>query len=82
MIFSYLFLKLRMWLSVNDNSYYINGSETLPAPLSAKEERKIMERIIAGDENAREPLIVHNLRLVVYIAKKFESSNVYLEDLI
>ncbi len=82
MIFSYIFLKFSMWLSFDDNSYYINGSETLPPPLSSKEERGIMKRITEGDECARKPLIVHNLRLVVYIAKKFESSNVYLEDLI
>lgn len=82
MILSNLILKICMWISVNPNSYYINGSEALPAPLSLKEEKQIMQRIINGDEKAREPLIVHNLRLVVYIAKKFESSNVYLEDLI
>lgn len=62
--------------------HYINGSETLPAPLEPEEEEKIFERIIGGDESAREPLITHNLRLVVYIAKKFESSGVGIEDLI
>lgn len=62
--------------------FYINGSETLPPPLSKAEEAKIMERIEAGDESAREPLIVHNLRLVVYIAKKFESSGICVEDLV
>lgn len=62
--------------------FYINGSETLPPPLSKTEEAKIMERIEAGDESAREPLIVHNLRLVVYIAKKFENSGICVEDLV
>ena len=62
--------------------FYINGSETLPPPLSKTEESKIMERIEAGDESAREPLIVHNLRLVVYIAKKFENSGICVEDLV
>lgn len=62
--------------------FYINGSETLPPPLSKTEEAKIMERIKAGDESAREPLIVHNLRLVVYIAKKFENSGICVEDLV
>lgn len=62
--------------------FYINGSETLPPPLSKTEEAKIMERIEAGDETAREPLIVHNLRLVVYIAKKFENSGICVEDLV
>lgn len=62
--------------------HYINGPETLPPPLTKDEERKIMERIIDGDESAREELIVHNLRLVVYIAKKFESSANNVEDLV
>ena len=62
--------------------HYINGYEILPAPLKKDEEREIFERIEAGDESAREPLIVHNLRLVVYIARKFENSGVGIEDLI
>lgn len=62
--------------------YYINSAETLPPPLTKEEEREVIERILQGDETAREPLITHNLRLVVYIAKKFESSAVSLEDLI
>ena len=62
--------------------HYINGYDILPAPLKKDEEREIFERIEAGDESAREPLIVHNLRLVVYIARKFESSGVGIEDLI
>jgi len=62
--------------------YYINGPETLPAPLSQEEEKEIMDRIIAGEESVRDKLITHNLRLVVYIAKKFESSSVPIEDLI
>lgn len=62
--------------------YYINGPETLPPPLKQEEENEILLRIQNGEENAREKLITHNLRLVVYIAKKFESSNVNVEDLI
>lgn len=62
--------------------YYINGSQTLPPPLPKDTESEIMERIQGGDESARQPLITHNLRLVVYIAKKFESSNASAEDLI
>ena len=69
-------------ISSKDEVYYINGPQTLPPPLSAKEEAKIMEKISEGDDTAREPLIVHNLRLVVYIAKKFESSGCNVEDLI
>lgn len=62
--------------------FYINGSITLPPPLGKESEKQIMERIAQGDESAREPLITHNLRLVVYIAKKFESPGAGVEDLI
>ncbi len=62
--------------------HYINGPETLPAPLNQEEEEIIFEKIENGDQSAREPLITHNLRLVVYIAKKFETSGINVEDLI
>ncbi|MDD6490039.1 MAG: RNA polymerase sporulation sigma factor SigE [Clostridia bacterium] len=75
-------LAFRMMIMGEDGVYYINGPETLPPPLKSVEEAEIMKRIENGDENAREPLITHNLRLVVYIAKKFESPSVNVEDLI
>ena len=63
--------------------HYINGSELLPPPLSKEEETKIIQKITDGEKgNVREPLITHNLRLVVYIAKKFESTGINIEDLI
>lgn len=62
--------------------YYINGPMSLPEPLTKEEEQLLSEQLANGDEKAREKLIVHNLRLVVYIAKKFESSGVNIEDLI
>lgn len=62
--------------------YYINGPMSLPEPLSKEEEQFLSEQLANGDDKAREKLIVHNLRLVVYIAKKFESSGVNIEDLI
>ena len=62
--------------------HYINGPETLPPPLSGEEEERIFELINSGDQSARQPLITHNLRLVVYIAKKYEASGAGLEDLI
>lgn len=63
-------------------AYYINGPVSLPEPLTKEEEQTLSEQLAQGDKNAREKLIVHNLRLVVYIAKKFESSGVNIEDLI
>lgn len=62
--------------------YYVNGPETLPPPLTKEEEAELMEKLGSGDEAVREKLIVHNLRLVVYIAKKFENSGVGIEDLV
>lgn len=61
---------------------YLNGGETLPAPFSPEEEKELVAKLSEGDKSAREKLIEHNLRLVVYIAKKFESSNVDIDDLI
>ena len=77
-----VFLKLKMLLMSENQVFYINGTETLPPPLSRVEEAEVMQRIAAGQSGAREPLIVHNLRLVVYIAKKFESPGAGTEDLI
>jgi RNA polymerase sporulation-specific sigma factor len=62
--------------------YYINGTINLPEPLSIDEEQSLSEKLAEGDDSAREKLIVHNLRLVVYIAKKFENSGVNIDDLI
>ena len=61
---------------------YICGSDTLPPPLTREEEVSVFAKLTAGDPQARELLIVHNLRLVVFIAKKFDTSGVGLEDLI
>lgn len=62
--------------------HYINGSDTLPPPLTKEEEAAVFARLAEGDTQARELLIVHNLRLVVYIAKKFETAGHSLEDFI
>ena len=77
-----ILLRLKLFLTADNDVFYINGSDTLPPPLSREEENAVMERIRSGDSRAREPLIVHNLRLVVYIAKKFESPGAGTEDLI
>ena len=62
--------------------HYINGPEVLPPPLTPEEEQQVMQNIRLNVKGAREPLITHNLRLVVYIAKKFESPGSSCEDLI
>lgn len=77
-----LILKFKRLIGSEENIFYINGAETLPAPLSKEEEEKIMQKISDGDDSVREVLITHNLRLVVYIAKKFESTGAGIEDLI
>lgn len=61
---------------------YINGPESLPAPLAPDIEQDYLVKHENGDKEAREELIVHNLRLVVYIAKKFENTGIPIEDLI
>lgn len=61
---------------------YIGGGQTLPPPFTKEEEEKVMQALRDGDESVREGLIEHNLRLVVYIARKFENTGVGVEDLI
>ena len=61
---------------------YINGPELLPPPLSKEEEQELLLRYSNGDETVRDKLIVHNLRLVVYIARKFDGTVSSVEDLI
>ena len=61
---------------------YIGGSDILPAPLSAAEEQELLQKIAQGDELAKQRLIERNLRLVVYIARRFENTGVNIEDLI
>ena len=63
-----------------DEVYYINGNETLPPPLSAEEEAELVSRI--DSKEARDVLIEHNLRLVAYIAKRFENTSASIEELI
>lgn len=81
-LFSYkLYLKI-LFLFKRKKIFYVNGPEILPPPLSKKEEESIMAKIISGEIKSREILIIRNLRLVVFIAKKFEYGYSNLEDLI
>lgn len=78
-----LLLKIKLFfykLLYKNDIYYINGSETLPAPLSAEEEERMIRNI--DTEEARDVLIEHNLRLVAYIAKRFENTGANIEELI
>lgn len=78
-----ILLKIKLLLFKREKEiHYINGAETLPPPLSKDEEQKAFELLKKGDTKGRELLIIHNLRLVVYIAKKFESTGIGIEDLI
>ena len=74
----------RLWarLSWTGGVHYLNGGPGLPPPLTPEEEKALLARMADGDSAARDELITHNLRLVVYIAKKFESPGASVEDLI
>lgn len=83
-------LRLRLWwykLLIKfgfktDEIYYIGGSQALPPPLSKEEEKELLDLLPEGDQSARAILIERNLRLVVYIARKFENTGINIEDLI
>lgn len=77
-----LILKIKLILFRPNRIDYIFGSSTLPPPLSKEEEASLMEKLKDGDESVREELITHNLRLVVYIARKFDVAGAGIEDLI
>jgi RNA polymerase sporulation-specific sigma factor len=62
--------------------YYIGGSEALPPPLSREEEEHLLSKLTTGDNAVRAMLIERNLRLVVYIARKFENTGIHIEDLV
>ena len=74
-----------VWIGLlkgEESIFYIGGSDVLPPPLKGAEEENALLGLEAGNENAKQRLIEHNLRLVVYIARRFENTGVNLEDLI
>ena len=73
---------IRLGLLRPETVMYIGGSDILPSPLKPEEERALLARLSEGDESAKQTLIERNLRLVVYIARRFENTGVNLEDLI
>lgn len=78
-----LYYKILIKLGVkSDEIYYIGGSTALPPPLTKEEERRLLLLLPEGDKSARAMLIERNLRLVVYIARKFENTGINIEDLI
>jgi len=77
-----LISKIKRLIACTQELYYINGPESLPPPLTKEEEEKAFELLRTDEKKGRELLIIHNLRLVVYIAKKFETTGVGIEDLI
>jgi RNA polymerase sporulation-specific sigma factor len=80
---TYYWYKLLFKLGLkSDEIFYIGGSEALPPPLTKEEEAVLIEKLPKGDETARAMLIERNLRLVVYIARKFENTGINIEDLI
>ncbi len=81
--------KIKKWLREllerligRESVYYIGGSDTLPLPLGREKESELLEKMEQGQEGARMLLIEHNLRLVVYIARRFENTGIHIEDLI
>ncbi len=72
----------KLFLNKHNYCYYMNSSNVLPPPLSEDEERELLEKVKIGDIEARNTLIIHNLRLVVFISKKFESTKIPLDDLV
>ena len=86
-MFTELFIKmkkllgLKLFNEVDNIVMYICGNESLPNPLEPEEEQVLLEELSKGNKEAKEQLIEHNLRLVVYIAKKFENTGINVEDL-
>lgn len=81
--------EVKKWLALifskinkKQGTYYIGGTGSLPKPLNREEEAKAIHAFMAGDMNARDTLIEKNLRLVVYIARRFDNTNTHIEDLI
>ena len=82
-------MKFKKWMSIiatffkrKNGTYYIGGHESLPKPLTREEEAITIRAFMEGDMNARDTLIEKNLRLVVYIARRFDNTNTHIEDFI
>ena len=80
--FSRILVYIYRRFGIASSFYYVNAGEALPPPLSKEEEEECIRALGAGDESVKQTLIERNLRLVVYIARKFENTGVNIEDLI
>jgi len=76
------YIRIKYALTESDGVFYIGGSDTLPEPLSAEEELKQLSLLKEENPEAKKTLIERNLRLVVYVAKKFENTQINIEDLV
>ena len=81
-LFLFKLIHREEWREAQNFVFYINGKEALPEPLDSEEELVLLGEIARGSTGARDRLIGHNIRLVVYIAKKFDNSGMELDDLI
>lgn len=77
-----MLIDIRLYLQRAPRLFYIGGSDVLPPPLSHDEEEAAIAALAKGEHEARQTLIEHNLRLVVYIARRFENTGLNIEDLI
>jgi len=84
LLFRFFLHRLLTWVKLihPDKIMYIGGSDTLPPPLKREEEAELLERLSQGDNSVRQTLIERNLRLVVYISRRFENTGINIEDLI
>jgi len=81
-VFKIWYIRLLQKLRLTDDLLYVGSSEALPPPLTSDEEVFLLSRLETGDKTVKEVLIERNLRLVVYIARKFENTGVGIEDLV
>ena len=77
-----LFIRLLTKIKITPPVHYVGSHEVLPPPLIADEESELLNKLRQGDMQVKSPLIEHNLRLVVYIARKFENTGIFIEDLV
>ena len=81
-----LLLRLKKFLNlfaIDENLlHYVNGGDVLPSPYSVEEETELVERLEKGEESVKDMLVEHNLRLVVYIARRFQNTGIEMDDLI